>query len=127
MHRMSSNPITAAADADADAQAAVAPPVHHAHLDLFAVVCLIGCCALWGLNQVTIKLVLPEVPSMLQLAIRSGVAFALVLLWMRHRGIRWSPRDGTLGPGLLSGTLFAIEFACIFVGLQHTTAARSVV
>lgn len=121
---MSSTPI--------EADAATAPPpatsaVHHAHLDLFAVVCLIGCCALWGLNQVAIKLVLPEVPSMLQLAIRSGVAFALVLLWMRHRGIRWSPRDGTLGPGLLSGTLFAIEFACIFVGLQHTTAARSVV
>ncbi|MGY0197575.1 DMT family transporter [Leptothrix sp. BB-4] len=121
---MSSNPI--AADA-AQAPSPATSPVHHAHLDLFAVVCLIGCCALWGMNQVAIKLVLPEVPAMLQLAIRSAIAFVLVLLWMRHRGIRWSPRDGTLWPGLVSGLLFAVEFACIFVGLQHTTAARSVV
>jgi drug/metabolite transporter (DMT)-like permease len=121
---MSSNPNV---DDLVPASTAPVPPAHRAHLDLFAVVCLIGCCALWGMNQVTIKLVLPEVPAMLQLAIRSGVAFVLVLLWMRHRGIGWSPRDGTLVPGLLSGLLFAIEFACIFVGLQHTTAARSVV
>jgi drug/metabolite transporter (DMT)-like permease len=36
-------------------------------------------------------------------------------------------RDGTLGAGLLAGSLFAIEFACIFIGLQYTGASRMVV
>lgn len=97
------------------------------HLDLRAVLLLLLCCALWGLNQVAIKAAMPEVPSLAQLSVRSVVAFALVLGWMRCRGIRWSPRDGTLWPGLLAGLLFAVEFGCVFVGLQSTTAARSVV
>jgi drug/metabolite transporter (DMT)-like permease len=100
---------------------------HRDHLDLRAVGCLLLCCALWGLNQVAIKAVLPEVPALVQLSVRSIVAAALVLGWMRVRGTRWSLRDGTLRPGLLAGTLFAVEFGCIFVGLQYTTAARSVV
>lgn len=85
------------------------------------------CCALWGLNQVAIKAALPEVPALIQLTIRSVVALLLVLGWMRWRGIPWNLKDGTLAPGLLAGLLFAIEFGCIFVGLQYTTAARSVV
>jgi drug/metabolite transporter (DMT)-like permease len=47
---------------------------------------------------------------LVQLAIRSVVAFALLLGWMRWRGIRWSFTDGTLWPGLLCGLLFAVEF-----------------
>jgi drug/metabolite transporter (DMT)-like permease len=34
------------------------------------------------------------------------------------------PRDGTLGPGLLAGALFAAEFACIYIGLQYSNASR---
>lgn len=98
-----------------------------ARLDGLAVVALVVCCALWGLNQVAIKAALPEVPALVQLAIRSVVACVLVLGWMRWRGIQWSRRDGTLAPGLIAGLLFALEFGCIFVGLEHTTAARSVV
>lgn len=97
------------------------------HLDTRAVAALVLCCALWGLNQVAIKAVLPEVPALVQLAIRSVVALALVLAWMVGRGRVWNWRDGTLVPGLLAGALFAVEFGCIFVGLQYTTAARSVV
>lgn len=96
-------------------------------LDGHAVVALVLCCALWGLNQVAIKAALPEVPSLVQLSIRSIGALALLLAWMRWRGERLDLRDGTLAPGLLAGALFALEFGCIFVGLQHTTAARSTV
>ncbi|PXW96995.1 drug/metabolite transporter (DMT)-like permease [Sphaerotilus hippei] len=92
---------------------------------------LLLCCALWGLNQVSIKVVLPEVPSLVQLALRSVIAATLVLGWMRLRGQRWSLRQerasGCWWPGLLAGALFTLEFAMVFVGLQHTTAARSVV
>jgi drug/metabolite transporter (DMT)-like permease len=104
-----------------------AAPQRHLHLDGVAIVCLIGCCLLWGLNQVAIKAVLPEVPSLIQLSLRSAIAAVLVLGWMRWRGVSFSLRDGTLAPGLLAGLLFAIEFGCIFIGLKHTTAARSVV
>ena len=97
------------------------------HLDTVAVLSLLLCCLLWGLNQVSVKLALPEVPALVQVSIRSIVAFMLLLAWMRWRGIRWDWRGPTLGPGLLSGLLFATEFALAFVGLQHTTAARGVV
>jgi drug/metabolite transporter (DMT)-like permease len=33
-------------------------------------------------------------------------------------------RDGTLRAGLLAGMLFAGEFACLYIGLQFTTASR---
>jgi len=96
-------------------------------LDATAVACLLLCCALWGLNQVAIKAAMHEVPPLVQLSLRSAIAAVLLLGWMRYRKVRFSLSDGTLGPGLLAGTLFAIEFALIFVGLQYTTAARSTV
>ena len=102
-------------------------PSPRAHLDARAVLTMVGCCALWGLNQVAVKVALPEVGPLTQLAVRSGLAAVLVLAWMARRGVSFSVRDGTLGPGLLAGTLFAVEFAAIFVALQFTTAARSVV
>lgn len=96
-------------------------------IDARAAAILVLCCALWGLNQVAIKAALPEVGSLVQLSLRSVVALALLLGWMRWRGIPWDWRDGSLAPGLLAGALFAVEFGCIFIGLQYTTAARSVV
>lgn len=98
-----------------------------AHLDSLAVVSLVACSFLWGLNQVAVKAVLPEVPPLVQATLRSLGGVALVMLWARVRGIALFQRDGTLIGGLLAGTLFAAEFACIFVGLQFTTASRMIV
>ena len=97
------------------------------HLDTVAVVSLVFCCFLWGLNQVAAKAVLHEVPALWQASIRSIGAAVLVWLWSRGRGIALFSRDGTLPGGLLAGVLFAAEFFCIFVGLEHTTASRMVV
>lgn len=97
------------------------------HLDSRAVTLLIGCCFLWGMNQVAAKAALPEVPALQQAAIRSAGGALLVWLWAMARGIRLFERDGTLPGGLLAGALFAVEFGCIFVGLQFTTASRMVV
>jgi len=102
-------------------------PALHPHLDARAVLTLLLCCALWGLNQVAVKAVLPEVPSLVQFSLRSVLSFVLLLGWMRWRGIHWRSHRHTLWPGLLAGLFFAVEFAMVFVGLQHTTAARSVV
>jgi drug/metabolite transporter (DMT)-like permease len=96
-------------------------------LDAVAVSSLLVCCVLWGLNQVAAKVALAEIPPLAQAAARSCGAALLVALWSKLRGIPLSGRDGTLRAGMLAGVLFAAEFACIFIGLQYTTASRMVV
>jgi drug/metabolite transporter (DMT)-like permease len=98
-----------------------------AHLDTLAVACLVGCCFLWGLNQVAAKVALPEVPALQQAALRSLGGALLVWTWAQGRGISLFDNDGTLPGGLLAGLLFAAEFGCIFLGLQFTSASRMVV
>ena len=98
-----------------------------AHLDALAVGTMVACCFLWGLNQVAAKAALAEVPPLWQAASRSLIGALLVWLWARARGIALFERDATLPGGLLAGALFGVEFLCIFIGLQFTTASRMVV
>ena len=97
------------------------------HLDTLALALMVLCCFLWGLNQVAIKVALPEVPPLWQVAARSLGGALLVALWAGVRGIPLFNRDQTLRGGLLAGTLFGAEFVCIFIGLEYTTASRMVV
>ena len=97
------------------------------NLDGLAIVSLLLCCALWGLNQVAAKLALADVPPLIQAGTRSLGAALLVAWWAWRGGVSLSPRNGTLGAGLLAGTLFAAEFACVFIGLQYTSASRMIV
>jgi drug/metabolite transporter (DMT)-like permease len=96
-------------------------------LDSAAIAWIVLCCVIWGLGQVSSKVALAEISPFTQVALRSLGAAALVWLWARLRGIALFGRDGTLPAGLAAGLLFAAEFACIFAGLQHTTASRMVV
>lgn len=96
-------------------------------LDATAVVLLVGCCLLWGVNQVATKVALADIPPLTQAALRSLGAALLLAVWSRARGLPVWRRDGTGRAGLLAGVLFAAEFGCLFVGLQHTTASRMVV
>ena len=96
-------------------------------LDARAAATMILLTAVWGMQQVAIKLAAPSVPLVLQASIRSTVATVLVVAWARSRGIALVARDGTLAPGLAAGLLFGAEFAFIYAGLGHTTAARMVV
>ena len=96
-------------------------------LDASAYALMVGCCVLWGLQQVAVKVALPDVSPVMQGGIRSVVATALLLAWARARSMPLFERDGTLGPGLVAGLLFAAEFFFIYYGLPHTTASRMVV
>lgn len=96
-------------------------------LDAHAYMLLLVCTMLWGLQQVAIKIALPQVPPLTQAAIRSILAVVLLLGWARLRGIRLFDRDGTLAAGLVAGLLFGAEFCFIYAGLGHTTASRMVV
>jgi len=97
------------------------------HLDTLAVIAVVVCCFLWGLNQVAAKVALAEVAPLWQATIRSFGGALLVWGWSRYRGIALFRRDGSLPGGLLAGALFGAEFLCIFIGLQFTTASRMVV
>ncbi|CAN5158993.1 DMT family transporter [soil metagenome] len=97
------------------------------HLDRTAVLGLLACCALWGLNQVAAKAAMSEIGPLWQAGLRSLAAAVLVWLWAAARGIKLWERDGSLPGGLLAGALFGLEFACIFIGLQYTSASRMVV
>jgi len=94
------------------------------HLDALAIGLLVLCCAFWGFQQILIKVTLAEVPPLWQASLRFSVAAVLLGVWCRWRGVALLARDGTLGPGLLAGLLFAAEFAGIYLGLRHTTASR---
>ena len=94
------------------------------HLDSLAVGLLLVCCMFWGLQQVLVKAIVHEVAPLLQASLRSIGACVLLWLWCRWRGIALFERDGSLRAGLLAGVLFSAEFACIYLGLQHTTASR---
>jgi drug/metabolite transporter (DMT)-like permease len=59
-----------------------------------------------------------------QAALRFVGATLLLAFWCRWRGVPLLSRDGTLQAGLLAGLLFAAEFACLYIGLQFTTASR---
>jgi drug/metabolite transporter (DMT)-like permease len=96
-------------------------------LDVTAYSMMVLLTALWGFQQVTIKLIAGDVSLVAQAAIRSIIATALVLAWARLRGIPLFERDGTLKAGLLAGFLFAVEFAFIYGGLAYTNASRMVV
>jgi drug/metabolite transporter (DMT)-like permease len=96
-------------------------------LDVAAVASMLVLTALWGFQQVAVKLAAHGVSLVMQGAIRSALACVLVVAWSRLRGVPLLARDGTLVPGVLAGVLFGAEFAMIYAGLAHTTAARMVV
>ena len=99
----------------------------HAHLDAFAMVLMVGLCALWGLNQVAAKVANTGISPVLQAGLRSVGAAPLLWAWSRWQRIPLFNRDGSLWAGLAAGSMFSAEFALIFWGLEYTPASRAVV
>jgi drug/metabolite transporter (DMT)-like permease len=96
-------------------------------LDAKAFSLMLGLTALWGFQQVAIKLTAPDISLVMQAGLRSVIATALLLAWAQWRGTPLFGRDGTLGAGVAAGLLFGGEFIFIYGGLEHTTASRMVV
>jgi drug/metabolite transporter (DMT)-like permease len=92
-----------------------------------AIALMLMLCLSWGFNQIAVKLVLADVPPMLQALARSAGALPVILLIGLLRGVKLFERDGTLRAGLCNGLIFGIEFVLIYQGLLYTTASRAVV
>lgn len=93
-------------------------------LDALAISVMLVLCVLWGLQQVAVKAAAAGMSPVMQIGLRSGIAALLVCGLMWWRGERLALRDGTLGPGIATGILFSLEFLCVAIGLQYTTASH---
>jgi drug/metabolite transporter (DMT)-like permease len=96
-------------------------------LDGFVIATMGLLCAIWGTQQVAIKLAAHDVVPIMQVGLRSAISAVLVVLLMAFRGEKPSLRDGTLRPGLLAGALFAAEFLFVAEGLRRTSASHMAV
>jgi drug/metabolite transporter (DMT)-like permease len=105
---------------------AVPPSPSSRPLDALAIAVTVGLCLSWGFNNVAIKIAIHDIPPLIQSSARSVIAAILVGAWTQARGISLFRRDGTLGPGILAGVVFALEFLLIYRGLLWTTATRAV-
>ena len=92
-----------------------------------AVALMLMLCLSWGFNQIAVKLVLPDVPPMLQALARSSGALPVLLIIGWLRGVKFLASDGTLWAGISAGVIFGIEFVLIYRGLLLTSASRAVV
>jgi drug/metabolite transporter (DMT)-like permease len=92
-----------------------------------AIALMLMLCLSWGFNQIAVKLVLADVPPMLQALTRSIGALPVLLVIGWFRGVKFYQRDGTLWPGVIAGVIFGIEFVLIYRGLLLTSASRAAV
>ncbi|UCU99362.1 DMT family transporter [Acidovorax radicis] len=101
--------------------------LRNTHLDSLAVALLLACCMFWGFQQVLVKATVAEVAPAFQAFVRFVLATVAVVAWCVWSGVplrSTAEPPGALRAGLLAGALFAGEFACIYLGLQYTTASR---
>ncbi len=101
-------------------------------LDLPVMLLLVVLCALWGAQQVSVKLaVAGGVAPTLQGVLRSAIAVGCLCLWTGLReggaGLRpfW-PRGAALLPAAVTALVFGLEFVALYEGLSLTTASRGV-
>jgi len=95
----------------------------HRSLDLSGFWLMFGLAMLFGVNNVLIKLGNQGLQPVFYAGARSVVAALAVGSWMAWRGIplRWD----LWRPGLLIGSLFALEFMLLFWALDNTNVVRA--
>jgi len=94
-------------------------------IDAFGAVSLVGFSLVLALGQVMIKLGNEGFGPVWFAGMRSVLSLALLLAWMRFRGIRLEMGRRWWASGLLIGLCFSAEFVFLFLALDLTTVARS--
>lgn len=94
------------------------------HIDGLGASLLIGFSALLGLNQALVKIVNAGMSPLFQSGARSACALLVVAMWSVAVRSRFDFRNGSAPWGVLAGTLFALEFAMLFIALDYTTVSR---
>jgi drug/metabolite transporter (DMT)-like permease len=102
-------------------------PVNKDYLDFKAVAVIITLTLLWGFNYPAIKISNQGISPVFASAMRSIIACICGVIYCLRNERKLFYTGMMLFHGLMVGVLFGLEFACIYVGLLHTDAARSVV
>lgn len=98
----------------------------HKALDGRAVGLMVFFCAVLGMQQIAIKAAALDMPPVLQMAMRSGLAALFVGMFLRSKGLGLLPGNGKWLAGLAAGTLFTMEYLFVAEGLRFTNASRMV-
>ena len=93
-------------------------------VDSFAASMMVVLCAIWGTQQVAIKLVADEMSPLLQVGLRSGIAAVVIAVFAMMRSELGWLRKGTMRAGLVVGAFFGLEFVFVGMGLRWTSASH---
>ncbi|HSB07721.1 MAG TPA: DMT family transporter [Thermodesulfobacteriota bacterium] len=97
------------------------------YLDFKAVTAILILTLLWGLNYPAIKYSNQGISPVFASTLRSVVASICGAFYCIKRREKLFHTDIMLFHGFMVGLLFGLEFACIYIGLLYTDAARSVI
>ncbi len=95
------------------------------HIDTFGAVALIAFALNLAFNQVVIKVTNGGFNPVFAAGMRSLGAVAVLIIWMKLRGVSFSFPRAAWGAAILSGLLFTFEFTCLFIALDTTTVSRA--
>ncbi|MBY4678002.1 DMT family transporter [Marinobacterium arenosum] len=96
-------------------------------LDLFAFGCMVIFCMVMASQQVVLKAVAEDIVPVFQIALRSGIAAALLimLILLQRQKMPLAPENRI--PAILIGLLFTLEYLFLGEALNHTTAGHATV
>ncbi len=86
---------------------------------------LLGVALVLAANQIIIKLVDHGLQPVFFAGARSALAIVFVGGWLWYRGLLGRVKRADLGPGLLIGLVFAVEFLGLFVALDLTSVGHA--
>jgi drug/metabolite transporter (DMT)-like permease len=93
-------------------------------MDAFGATSLVLFAALFGFNQVVIKVVNDGFQPVFAAGLRSLGAIPLILLWAAFRGRSLRILPGTVPGGLILAACFTAEFLLLFTALDLTSVSR---
>ncbi len=96
-------------------------------IDAFGASSLVLFSLVLAVNQVAIKLSNDGFQPVFSAGLRSLLAIGFVWAWARLRGRRAGLDPAYLGPGLLVGAVFSVEFVFLFIALDLTTVTRAAI
>ncbi len=94
-------------------------------LDGVGFAALISVTLLLAVNQIIVKHVSHGLQPVFFAGARSALAIVFVGIWLWWRGLWPRVKLADLAPGLAIGSVFAIEFLCLFMALDLTTVGRA--
>jgi len=97
------------------------------YLDPKAIITITLLTALWGFNYTAIKVTNEGIAPVFASTLRSLIASIFGVIYCLRKGEKLFHTDIMLFHGFMVGLLFGLEFACMYFGMLHTDAARSVV